>query len=138
MTPGIFPLAVSLLVFGSWLVVASLEACTPQNTDPKFDCWTSLQLVAVFAVLGSCLTGLMALLARVILHPYLLIQPRKAEGMSALLASTVLVLLFYTVLPWEFEYGHLGIRVFGWLGASFVICCASLLAVKRWTKQTAP
>ena len=131
MTPFVFPASVEIFVFASSVVLASIEPCTPQNTDPKLDCWTSMVLVTIFASIGSVLLGLMALLARVLLHPFLPFDTNRPELISAMLSSLVLVLLFSSVLPWEFEFGNIGLRSFGWLGASFVVCGVSLLIVKR-------
>jgi hypothetical protein len=132
MTLFMFPTAVAIFVFGSSVVLASFAPCTPQNTDLKLDCWTSTLLVLIFACIGSVLTGLMALLARVVLHPFLPFDTRRPELISAMLSSAVLVLLFYSVLPWEFEFGNISIQSFGWLGASFVVCGVSLLLMKHW------
>ena len=88
-------------------------------------------LVTVFAGIGSVLVGLIALLARVALHPFLPFKTRRPELLSALLSSLILILLFSSVLPWEFEFGNIGLRSFGWLGISFVVCSVSLLGVKQ-------
>lgn len=133
MTPFIFPTAVAILLFGSWVVLASFEPCTSQNSQPKFDCWTSIQFAGIFACIGSVLTGLIALLARVVLHPLLPFKSRKPEMVSALLASTVLIIVFYSVLLWEFDFGHIGIRAFVWLGVSLIVCGSSLMIVKYQT-----
>ena len=133
MTPFIFPTAVALFVFGSWVALVAVEPCSSQNTNPKFDCWTSIQFVGIFAGLGSILTGLVALLSRVLLHPHLPFDTRKPELLSAILSGSILVLLAYSVMHWEFDFGHIGYRFFGWLGVSFVVCSSSLLIVKHLT-----
>ena len=130
-TPFLFPLTVMFLVFGSWVFMTSFDTCILQRADPKFDCWSSIQFAAIFACIGSVLTGLMALLARVLLHPFLPFDTRRQELISALLSSLVLVLFSYSVIRWDINVGHIGIQLFGWLGVSFVVCGASLMVVKH-------
>jgi hypothetical protein len=134
-TSFMFPIAVVFLVFGSWVVLASFEPCILQRADPKFDCWSSVQFGAIFAGIGAVLTGLMALLARVLLEPFLPFHTRRSELISALLSSLVLVLLSYGVIRWEIHVGHIGIQFFGWLGVSFIICGASLMMVRPVGKR---
>ena len=134
-TPFLFPLTVAFAVFGGWVTLMSFETCILQRIDPKFDCWSSIQFAAIFSCIGATLTGLMALLARVLLHPFLPFQTSKPEWSSALLASGVLMLVSYSVIRWNINVGHIGIQLFGWLGGSFVVCGTSLLLVKQWSKE---
>ena len=135
MTPFIFPTTVAIFMFGSWVIVFAFAPCILEQRDPKFDCWSSLQFVGTFACIGSVLTGLVALLARVVLHPLLSFTTRRPELLSALLSSTTLTLLFLTAQSWQFDVGHIGIQLFGWLGISFLICSSSLLTVKYQTSE---
>ena len=114
--------------------MTSFETCILQRADPKFDCWSSIQFAAIFACIGSVLTGLMALLVRVLLHPFLPFDTRRPELISALLSSLVLVLLSYCIIRWDINVGHIGIQLFSWLGISFVVCGASLMVVKQLNK----
>ena len=134
MTFFIFPITVALLVFVSWVVLVAFESCVLQRADPKFDCWSSIQVAAIFACIGSVLTGLLALLARVLLHPFLPFSTRAPELRSALLASLMLVLLSYIVIRWEINFGNIAVQLFGWLAVSFGVCGASLMVVKHLAK----
>ncbi len=130
MRPFLFPTAVALLMFGSWITLAAFEPCILQQSDPKFDCWGSILFTAIFAAIGSTLTGLIALLARVVLHPFLPFETQKMEWGSALLSCFLLAGLSYSVIRWDMNVGHIGTQLFSWLGASFVVCGVSLLIVK--------
>ena len=133
-TPFTFPLTVACAMFGGWVLFMSFETCILQRLDPKFDCWSSIQFAAIFSCIGATLTGLMALLARVLLHPFLPFDTSKPERSSALLASAVLMLVTYSLFRWNINVGHIGIQLFGWLGLSFVVCGTSLMLVKQWSK----
>lgn len=133
MTPFLFPLVVVFAVFGGGVMLMSFETCILQRLDPKFDCWSSLQFAAIFSSIGAVLTGLMALLARVLLHPFLPFTSLRPEGSSALLSGVMLLLVSFSVLVWDINIGHIGIHLFGWLGTSFVVSSASLLLVKHFS-----
>ena len=133
-TPFTFPLTVAIAVFGGWVLFMSFETCILQRVDPKFDCWSSIQFAAIFSCIGATLTGLMALLARVLLHPFLPFDTSKPERSSALLASAVLMLVTYSLFHWDINVGHIGIQLFGWLGLSFVVCGISLMLVKHLSR----
>ena len=133
-TPFMFPLTVAFAVFGGWVIFMSFETCILQRIDPKFDCWSSIQFAAIFSCIGATLTGLMALLARVLLHPLLPFHSSRPEWSSALLASGVLMLVTYSLFHWDINVGHIGIQLFGWLGLSFVVCGISLMLVKHWSR----
>ncbi len=130
MTPFLFPSAVAFAVFGGWIILMSFESCVLQRLDPKFDCWSSLQFAAIFSCMGAVLTGLMALLARVLLHPFLPFKSLRPEGSSALLASVLLILASFSILRWDINVGHMGIQLFGWLGISLFMSSVSLMLVK--------
>ena len=134
MTPFVFPLAVVFAVFGGWVMLMAFETCILQEPDPKFDCLSSIQFSAIFACIGAILTGLMALLARVLLHPFLPFTSLKLEGVSAVLAAAILMLVSYSVLRWDINVGHIGIQLFGWLGISFAMSSASLMLVKHFSQ----
>ena len=133
MTPFLFPTTVAILVFGGWITLMSFETCILQRPDSKFDCWSSIQFAAIFACIGAALTGLMALLARVLLHPFLPFTSLRPEGVSALLASVMLMLVSYIVIRWNITAGHIGTQLFGWLGTSLVASSASLMLVKHFS-----
>ena len=133
MTPFLFPLGVAFAVFAGWIILMSFETCILQRLDPKFDCWSSVVFAAIFSCIGAALTGLMALLARVLLHPFLPFKSSRPEGLSALLASVILLLVSYSVIRWNINVGHIGIQLFGWLGTSFAVSSASLLLVKQFS-----
>ncbi len=133
MTPFLFPIAVAFAVFGGGIILMSFETCLLQRPDPKFDCLSSVQFAAIFSCIGAGLTGLMALLARVLLHPFLPFTSLKSEGASALLASLLLMLVSYVVIRWDFTGGNIGMYLFGWIGTSFVVSSASLMLVKHFS-----
>ena len=112
-------------------MLTSYEPCFFEQTDPKFNCSGSLLFTATFASIGSVLTGFVALLARLLLHPFLPFKTLNMEWGSALLASLMLIGLTYSVYRWEIIVGHIGVQLFSWLGASFVLCGLSLLIMKR-------
>ena len=126
----VFPMAVTGLIFLGWVISVALEPCALGDADPKFDCWSSIQIVAIFACIGSIFTGGMALLARLLCHPLLPFSSPWPEWWSALLASSILILLANSVLIWEIDIGHIGMQFFAWLGASFFVCGISLLIMK--------
>ena len=134
MTTFIFPITVAGLLFVGWVVMVAFDSCVLQRNDPKFDCWSSVQLAAVFAAIGSLLTGLVALAARAMLDSFLPFFTRAPELKAALVASAVLVLVSYSVIRWEINFGHIGIQLFGWLGVSFGVCSGALLLVKFLSK----
>ncbi len=131
MTPFLFPSTVAFAVFGGWVIMMSFESCVLQRLDQKFDCWSSLQFAAIFSCIGAILTGLMALLARVILHSFLPFNSSRAERLSAWLTSVLLLLVSYFVIRWDINVGHIGIQLFGWLGISLILSSASLILVKH-------
>ena len=132
-SPFLFPTVVASAVFGGWVGLMSFETCILQRFDPKFDCWSSLQFAAIFSCIGAALAGLMALLARVLLNPFLPFTSLRPEGVSALIASLLLMFVSYSVLRWEITVGHIGIQLFGWLAASLVISGGSLMLVKHFS-----
>ncbi len=138
MTPFLFPTAVAMLMFGSWIALVGFEPCVLQQRDPKFDCWGSLLFTASFASIGSLLTGLIALLARVMLYSFLTFETKKLEWVSALLASLLLTGLSYSVIRWDINFGDIGTQLFSWLGVSFVVCGVSLMIVKHVVMREIP
>ena len=134
-TPFAFPLTVAFAMFGGWVLFMSFETCILQRVDPKFDCWSSIQFFGIFSLIGATLTGLMALLARVLLYPFLPFYTSKPEWSSALLASALLMLVTYSVFLWDLKLGNIGILLFGWLGLSFVVCGISLILVKYLSRD---
>ncbi len=133
MIPFLFPLTVALAVFGGGVIFMSFETCILQRSDPKFDCWSSIQFSAIFSSVGAALTGLMALLARVLLHPSLPFTSFRPEVLSALLASAMLMFVSLSVLRWDLTIGAIGMQLFGWLGTSLVVSSASLILVKYFS-----
>ena len=131
MTPFIFPATVATFIFGSLVTVFAFEPCILGQSDPKFDCWSSLVFSASFVAIGSVLTGIMALLVRVLLYSYLSFDTPKPEWRAGLLAGIVLTVLFSSIIRWEIPIGHIGIQLFGWLGLSFFVCGSSLLTMKH-------
>ena len=131
MTPFLFPIVVTVVVFGGWVILVSFETCILQRLDPKFDCWSSVLFAVIFSCIGAGLTGLMALLARVLLHPFLSFTTLRPERASALVASALLMLVSYGVIRWDFTIGHIGMQLLGWLGTSFVVSSASLMLVEH-------
>ena len=136
MTRFVFPVAVGAFVLGGWLALALIEDCLMATGDPKFDCWTSLQLTAVFAAIGAVLAMIAAVLVLAVLHRFLPSGSIGAQVISAALSSIVLVLLFYSVINWDVDVGGMAGLFFGWLFSSFVVCGLSLIAVHRVTGKT--
>jgi len=135
MKPVVFPVATGLLVLATWLAVAAAEQCALPNTDPKFDCWSSVQIVAAFASIAAGLTAIAAGLARALLHRFLAFRSVASECLSAVLTSFVLVLLFSGIIYWEIGFGGIAGNFFAWLISSFTVSGASLVIVKRVFKQ---
>jgi hypothetical protein len=132
---AIFPTAVGVLVLGGWLAVTLIEDCLLTIGDPKFDCWTSLQLVTVFASISAVLAMIAAGLARAALHRFLPIRLIAAELISAALSSVALVLMFYGFIHWQVLMGGAAGIFFGWLFSTFVLCGTSLIAVHHFTSK---
>jgi len=57
---AIFPTVVGIIVLASWLTVTLVDSCILQNTDPKFGCSSSLQIVAAIATIAATLTAVAA------------------------------------------------------------------------------
>jgi len=132
----IFPVAVSLFLFGTWMVIGYFDTCILEATDPKFDCWAGVQIFMVFAGIGAGLAGLMALLARVLLHTFMRPGTSRLEWVSALVSGVLLVLLFYGIIHWQLGTGmKLGARLALWLGISFFVCALSLMIVRRLIRE---
>jgi hypothetical protein len=132
----IFPVAVSLFLFGSWMVIGYFDTCILKATDLKFDCWASAQIFMVFAGIGAGLAGLMALLARVLLHTFIQSGTSRLEWVSALVSGVLLVLLFYGIIHWQLGTGmELGARLALWLATSFFVCALSLMIVRRFIRE---
>ena len=132
MKPVLFPATVAALMLGIWVVGAFVDLCLLQNNDPKFRCWAGLQVIMIFSCIGAVLTGLMAGLARAALNPFLAFRSAFPESLSAIVAAFVLTLVFYATLLWEPDIGGMGGIFFGWLFASFFICGAALVIVRRF------
>lgn len=131
----IFPTIVGISVLVCSLTVALVEDCMLQNTDPKFDCWISVQITAVFAGIGAALAAITAGLARGLLLRFMPIRSVWREGIAAAPASIVLVLFFDGIVRWEIGIGGIAGMFFGWLFSSFVICGACLVVVKHLIKE---
>ena len=132
MKPVLFPATVAALMLGIWVVGAFVDLCLLQNNDPKFRCWAGLQVIMIFSCIGAVLTGLMAGLARAALNPFLAFRSAFPESLAAVVAAFVLALVFHATLLWEPDIGGMGGIFFGWLFASFFICGAALVIVKRF------
>ena len=131
MTRFVFPVAVGAFVLGCWLALTLIEDCLMAIGDPKFDCWTSLQLTAVFASISAILAMIAAGLARLALHRFLPSGSTGAEVITAALSSIVLVFLFYSVINWDVDVGGMAGLFFGWLFSSFTVCGLFLIVVHR-------
>lgn len=100
-----------------------------------FGCWDGMQLAAVFASIGAALAAVAASLARALLHPFLSFDSARAEYLSATLSGIVLVLVLNNIINWGGEIGGIAGMFFGGLVFGFLICCLSLLAVKRFREK---
>ena len=135
MTLLIFPAAVGLLTIGSWLAIAFVDACLLGHTDAKFNCWSGLEIVTLFACICAGLTALAAGLVRILLHRFVAFESIKPDVVAAVLSSVALVAAFYAMVLWEIDIGGIAGMFFGWLISSFVICGVMLLVV-RWLYGT--
>lgn len=131
----IFPAIVGVLIIGSWVSIALVDMCLLGNTDAKFDCWSGLEIVAVYACICAVLTALAAGFARVLLHRFLSFESILPDCISAILSSVVLVSVFYGITIWEINIGGIAGMFFGWMISSFLICGISLIVVKRFTEK---
>lgn len=131
----VFPVATGLSVLVCWIAVAAIEQCLLPNTDPKFDCWSSVQIVAAFGSIAAGLTTIAAGAARVSLHRFLAFESILRECVAAALTSVVLVLLFAGIIYWEVRFGGLAGNFIGWIVLSVVASGASLTIVKWYLKR---
>ena len=131
----VFPVATGLSVLVCWIAVAAVEQCLLPNTDPKFDCWSSVQIVAAFGSIAAGLTTIAAGLARVSLHRFLVFRSIVPECVAAVLTSFVLVLVFAGIIYWEVRFGGLAGNFIGWIVFSFVASGASLIIVNRYFER---
>ena len=129
MTSFVFPTAVTIWVFGIWVVLGVFETCVLKWTEPPFHCEQSPLFYSVFAGVVAVIAGFMALVAHVIYHPVLPFPTKTSELPSALLASSVIALVSYGLMRWEFYFPTTAEPFFDWLGVSLLACGIALIVV---------
>ena len=127
-----FPVTVAGLILVAWLALAFIEVCIMGAVDAKFDCVHSLQIVFAFALIGSGLSGGMAIVLRFSLSSLVPIKSASRECIAAVISGIALVLVFYAIIQWKIGMDlPVEGRMLLWLAVSAVVCTLALALVHR-------